>query len=291
MLSLLKHAIKNALGNPYPDPWLPDLTGSLVGWGDQELRSRTGISAADYGTERVLAGSPEAPRCVGARLPVLIGVNGATRQVTVEFLTEAGTGAYGDIGLCFYTPDEVANSTILQCLQDAIDVLARIPSLQATVTALIRNCHVLKPENDAYDVSHSDPLIPFSAFVSVPQKRGSVDALRIAESLVHEAMHLQLTLIERLLPLVQESDQTYFSPWKGTQRSPGGVLHALYVFRAIDNFFGRLLALSGWSVASVEHMRERRREIARQIWEVRAFKDHPALTGVGTHLAGLLVCG
>ena len=153
----------------------------------------------------------------------------------------------------------------------------------------MRTCHLLKPENDAYDVSYSDPLVPFSAFVSVPQKCESVEALRVAESLVHEAMHLQVTLIERLLPLVEESHQTYFSPWKGTQRSPQGVLHALYVFRAIDNFFGCLLALSGWSVASVEHLRERRREIARQISQVRAFKDHPALTEVGTHLARLLV--
>lgn len=290
LLLPLKQAIKDALANPYPDPWLPDLTGPLVGWGDQELRSRTGIAAADYGTERVLAGSPEAPRCVGARLPVLIGVEGAICQVTVEFLTKASIGAYGEIGLCFYTPDEVANATILQCLHDALDVLARIPSLQATVTALIRSCHVLKPENDAYDVSHSDPQIPFSVFVSIPQRRGQTDALRVAEALVHEAMHLQLTLIERLLPLVEESDLTYFSPWKGAQRSPRGVLHALYVFRVIDSFSERLLALPGWSAVDVSHMRRRRYEIAQQIFEARAFKDHPALTKMGTRLAGLLVC-
>ena len=143
----------------------------------------------------------------------------------------------------------MTNSTVLHCLQDAIDVLARVPTLQGTVSTLIRTCHVLKPENDSYDVSHSDPRTPFSAFVSVPRKRGPTDALRVAESLVHEAMHLQLTLIERLLPLVKESDLTYFSPWKGTQRSPRGVLHALYVFRAIHNFFGRLLTLPGWRVS------------------------------------------
>ena len=118
-----------------------------------------------------------------------------------------------------------------------------------------------------------------------------MDALRVAESLVHEAMHLQLTLIERLLPLVEESDQTYFSPWKGTQRPPRGVLHALYVFRVLDSFFERLLVLSGWSGVSVEHVHRRRCEIAQQISEVKAFKDHPALTEVGTRLAGLLVCG
>ena len=287
----LNHAIKNALANPYPDPWLPDLTAPLAEWGDEVLRDRTGITAADYGTERVLARSAEVPRHVVARLPSRVGVDGPTRQMAVEFLTEGCIGPYRDIGLYFYTPDEVASLTILRCLQDAIIVLAQIPTLRATVVTLARTCHVLKPDNDAYDVSHSDPLVPFSAFVSVPQSRGQTDALRVAESLVHEAMHLQLTLIERLLPLVEESDQTYFSPWKGTQRSPRGVLHALYVFRAIDSFFGRLLALPGWPVVCVGHMRRRRCEIARQISEVRAFKDHPALTEVGTRLAGLLVCG
>ena len=287
----LNHAIKAALGNPYPDPWLPDLTAPLAEWGDEVLRDRAGITAADYGTERVLAGNVDAPRHVGACLPTLDGVDGSTHQMTVEFLTEGCIGPYLDIGLYFYTPDEVASSTVLRCLQDAIIVLAQVPTLRATVATLVRTCHVLKPDNDACDASHSDPLVPFSAFVSVPQSRGQTDALRVAESLVHEAMHLQLTLIERLLPLVEKSDQTYFSPWKGTQRSPRGVLHALYVFRAIDSFFGRLLALPGWSVACVDHMRGRRCEIAEQILEVRAFKDHPALTEVGIRFAGLLVCG
>ena len=291
LLPPLKRAIKDALENPYPDPWRPDLTTSLVGWAEQELHSRTGITASDYGTERVLAGSIEAPHLVGARLPVLIGVDGTTRQVAVEFLTKASIGAYGDIGLCFFAPDEVTNSDILQCLQDAIDVLAKIPSLQTTVTALIRTCHVLKPENDAYDVSHSDPQLPFSVFVSIPQRRSPTDALRVAESLVHEAMHLQLTLIERLLPLVEESDQTCFSPWKAAHRPPRGILHALYVFRVLDSIYERLLNLHGWSFASVDYIRGRRCEIDQQISEVRAFKDHPALTKVGTRLAGLLVCG
>lgn len=287
----LNHAIKDALRNPYPDPWLPGLTAPLVGWGDEELRSRAGITAADYGTERVLAGSTEAPRHVGARLSMLDGVDGSACQMTIEFLPETYIGPYHDIGLRFYTPAEVTNSTVLHCLQDAIDVLARVPTLQGTVSTLIRTCHVLKPENDSYDVSHSDPRTPFSAFVSVPRKRGPTDALRVAESLVHEAMHLQLTLIERLLPLVKESDLTYFSPWKGTQRSPRGVLHALYVFRAIHNFFGRLLTLPGWRVSCMGHVRKRRCEIAQQILEVRAFKTHPALTKVGIRFAGLLVCG
>ena len=169
-----------------------------------------------------------------------------------------------------------------------LSVPLTVPTLQFSVAALIRSCHVLKPENESFDVSYSDPRVPFSVFVSVPRGRGETNALRVAESLVHEAMHLQLTLIERLLPLVDESEQTYFSPWKRT-RSPRGILHALYVFRVVESFLERLLRLSGWSAAGVDHMRKRRCEIGRQISEVRAFKAHPALTDVGTCFAGLLV--
>ena len=288
-MASLKQAIRESLINPHSDPWLPDLTTLIASSAEQELRSHTGITSDDYGTERVLAGSAEAPRLVGAHVPILIDVDGTTRQVTVEFLTKASIGTYAEIGLCFRTPDEVANSPILRCLQDALDVLAMIPSLQATVTALIRTCHVLKSEPDTYDVSHSDPRVPFSVFVSVPQNCGPTNALRVAESLVHEAMHLQLTLIEQLQPLVKDWDQTYYSPWKAAWRPPRGVLHALYVFRVLDSIFERLLMLHGWSAASLDHMRGRRYEITQQISEVRVFKDHPALTEVGICFVRLLV--
>ena len=113
--------------------------------------------------------------------------------------------------------------------------------------------------------------------------------LRVAESLVHEAMHLQLTLIEQATPLVHPSDESYFSPWKGTHRSPQGVLHALYVFRVIDQCLERLLALSGWSLSSADHMRHRRHEIASQVHGIKAFKDSPALTVLGTHFVRRLI--
>src|SRR5262249_25642025 len=83
------------------------------------------------------------------------------------------------------------------------------------------------------------------------------------------------TLIEQAAPLVHAADEKYFSPWKGTYRSPQGVLHALYVFRVIDQCLERLLALSGWSLSSADHMRHRRHEIASQVHRIKAFKGRP----------------
>ena len=102
-------------------------------------------------------------------------------------------------------------------------------------------------------------------------------------------MHLQLTLIEQATPLVYPSDAQYFSPWKGAYRSPQGVVHALYVFRAIAQYLERLLELPGWSLSSTDHMRHRRREIALQVHEIATFKGHPALTALGSRFVQRLV--
>ena len=287
----LDHEIEATLKEPYPEPWLPELMAPLAEWGWETLRCDTGITAAGYGTGRVLAGRAEVPRNVGACLPITLGTNGSTHKIIVECLTEDRIGQYHDLGLTFYMPDEFVNSTVLECLQDAIDMLAKVPTLQKAVATLVRACHILKLEDDDYDVSHRDPYVPFSAFVSVPQKRSTNDTLRVVESLVHETMHLQLTLIERLRPLVHTSDQTYFSPWKGAYRSPQGVLHALYVFRVLDRFFERLLRFPDWSVASIDHMHRRRCEISQQIRDVKTFQDCPVLTELGNHFVRLLIAG
>lgn len=289
ILCMLGREIEAALKEPYSDPWLPDLTDLLAEWGWKALHCSTGITATDYGTVRVLAGRAKAPRQAGVCLPILVRTDKSTHKIAIEFLPEDWLGPYQDLGLTFYTPDEFANSAVFECLQDAIDTLAKVPTLQKTVATLVRACHILKPEDDDYDVSHSEPSVPFSIFVSVPQKRRMTDDLRVAESLVHETMHLQLTLIERLQPLVHMSNQTYFSPWKGAHRSPQGVLHALYVFRVLDRFFERLLTFPEWPATSIEHLQNRRCEITQQIRDIKTFQDCPALTELGTHLVRKLI--
>ena len=81
--------------------------------------------------------------------------------------------------------------------------------------------------------------------------------------------------------MVYPSDDTYFSPWKGELRSPQGILHALYVFRVIDQFLEQLLTLSIWSSESVGYMRNRRIKIEQQIRGIEAFVGCPALTTAG----------
>lgn len=277
----LLDAIKASVTDVHTTPWLPKLTAALVEKGWKTLHRRTGISVLDYGTTRVLAGESKAPRQVVSCLPICPHRDDSIPHMLIEVLTRDSLRRYRNMGLAFYTPEEIMHPGVIDCVQEAINLLVYVPTLQTTVATLVRSCHLLQATDDDYDVSHSDPQVPFSIFVSVPQTRRPHDALRVVESIVHEAMHLQLTLLEQILPLVHLSDHAYFSPWKGTYRSPQGVLHALYVFRVIDRFLEQLQALPVWSAASAGYMRNRRDDIARQIGEIETFKDCPALTTWG----------
>ena len=269
-------------------PWLPQLTDTLVGNTRETLYFRTGVSVPDYGTARVLAGRPDAPRHITARLPICPNVEN-TPAMLIEALSPEDKRRYQDMGLIFCTPDETKRPAVLNCLQEAVNLLRYESTLQTTIAALVRVCHVLKAEDNDYDVSHSDPHMPFSIFISVPWRRRPNDALRVLESIVHEAMHLQLTLIERHLPLIDRSASTHFSPWKGSYRSPQGVLHALYVFRVIDRYFECLQTHCMLSVADASYISGRREEISQQIGEIRIFGECPDLTRWGSDVVRRLL--
>ena len=91
------------------------------------------------------------------------------------------------------------------------------------------------------------------------------------------------------MPLVEATEKTYFSPWRNEHRTPAGVLHALYVFRVIDTFFGALL-LDGQTTESLRsHANKRRAEITQQIKSIRDFRENPSLTEAGTNLVSILL--
>lgn len=288
MADLLQN-IRAVLKNHSTPLWFPGLAAPLTARWWRTLHQQTAITKNGYGTSRIRAGNGGAPRHIVDRLSVSLRGEDTASVILIETLPENDRHKYQKMGLTFYSRAELTTPPIFDCLQDAMHILAHVPTLQKTVGSLVRVCHILKPEDDDYDVSHSDPHVPFSIFISVPQQRGANCELRIAESIIHEAMHLQLTLLEQALPLICPSDEAYFSPWKGELRSPQGILHALYVFRVIDQFLEHLLTLSIWSSGSVDYMRNRRTEVEQQIRHVEPFADCSALTELGTYLVRRLL--
>lgn len=94
-------------------------------------------------------------------------------------------------------------------------------------------------------------------------------------------MHLQLTFIEKIVPIVMTSTNKYFSPWKREHRVPQGILHALYVFRVIDKFLEILLSLPICTMERASYIHKRRAEIAEEMKQVKTFIDCPDLTPTG----------
>jgi hypothetical protein len=281
--------IQASIENRNGDPWFPELTADLADSAWDSLRSDIGLTPDSYGTERVLSRSISAPREVITSLKTCPSNCATAPAISIEALTRKCAVKYQDQGVTFYSADEILHSTVLACTEEAFAIINHVPSLMKTVAALVRSLHVIKPDDPDHDVSFSEPHVPFSIFVSVPEKRIANDGLRVAEAIVHEAMHLQLTLIEETVALAVVSPRGFFSPWRGEYRTVQGVLHALFVFRLIDRFLESLSFLQSYRSGMLAHIHERRDEIEMQIHRIRSLESCSELTRAGGCLVRKLI--
>ena len=263
--SELLEQVQTALREP-SKLWFPGLAPHLVAAFHSNTRV-AGWERSTYGTHRWITADPAAPRqAAGA---VAIGED----AFLVELLPEESKVALHDLPIA----DGVSEDDVAQ-LRAAVAAISSVGGLAETVASVVWACHVLVAD-PGYDVSHSAPDLPLSIFVSIPNA-GEPDAvLRLAESLIHEAMHLQLTFIEAVVPLVKSTEATAFSPWKGEDRPVQGVLHALYVFAVIREAFSTLAV---FHPGAAPYAVRRSAEIAD---EVEAMGNaRPSLTPAGAEL-------
>jgi HEXXH motif-containing protein len=204
--------------------WFPGLAPVLVAdfW---DTEPGSGASAA-HTTQGWLTGIQDDVRLDLGKLALGRYVS------TIETLSNATRRSFADLSFGTNDPDDW-----IPQLRAAAEALSRVPGLADSVGCVARSIHVLRALTD-HDVSHSTPSLPFSIFVSVPKAAEKNATLRLAESLVHEAMHLQLTLIDRAEPLLIAGDDQAYSPWKQELRPIEGLLHGLYVFAVIHQFLG-----------------------------------------------------
>ncbi len=237
----LEERITDALTNSKPELWFPYLTNDLTRIGWQQLYEEMGITESNYGTARVILKDPDASRNIAYTLMIPNQKGEIKDEIFVEIIPINISKQYKESGVNFYAAEEFSeknliNNEVLDCVKDAFNIIRQVPSLFTTIVNLVKSIHLIEPESDEYDVSFSEPHIPFSIFVSVPQKNTPINALRVAEAIVHEAMHLQLTLLEQLINIFVNSDKKYFSPWKNEHRTLQGALHAHYMFLVIKDY-------------------------------------------------------
>ena len=257
--------------------WLPGQAARLAS--NKWRACRFGLRPREYGSTRWLLGDRAAPR--RALASAIVG--GAKAVIEgPDPVIDARCGAL-DLKLERELP---AGGPAL--LREAFALLAAVSGLDASLGALVRSIHLLRGRGAGYDTSHSDPELPFSVFVSLPLgERGA--SLRLAESILHEAMHLQLTLVEEVVPLVSEGAATGYSPWQRRTRPVGGLLHGLYVFAVVDEYLAELLDRGILLGADQVFAAKRRMSIADEVADVASLGQSSALTPVGREFTQYLL--
>ena len=250
---------------------------AMVVWGEM---AHHGFTPANYGTHRWLEKDPTADCIQLARFDF-----GNSLECVIESLPTSSRAPYEEAGLIFskwFSP-----GADLAILQSALSLIASVPSLHATVAQYLRSLHILEAPGVDYDVSHSDPCVPLSIFASFPPGEGR-GRLRLAESIIHECMHLQLTIAETVLPLVEAPEVRFFSPWRQTLRPVTGVLHGLYVFAVVHEFF-RVLSRTGFLTSDESvFITKRRRKIIAEAAQVAFLPSAEGLTEDGRLLVRYL---
>ena len=269
--------------------WFDNLAPLLAQKRWSRFEAECGIDKSNYATARVLEGSPAVECNV---IGYLQGPIADTQQpIMVECLRSNLTQRYREMGLEFYSADEIVGLNLLHMLDRAIKIIAGVQGAAIAVSAVLSAVHILKSKSPDYDVSYSEPALPFSIFVGIDPRVPFNRDLRLAESILHECMHLQLTLIEESISLIAFNNEHHLSPWRQTLRPTYGVLHALYVFRVIQDFFGA--ALSGLNLSDNErrHIRHRLREIDSEVEQMGNLSASQDLTCAGRALVARLQIG
>jgi HEXXH motif-containing protein len=231
----------------------------------------------EYSTSQWLALAPPVEVwCITLQGPVDIDLD-------VELLNPIAAQKLSSKGASFAHADMIRTRS-LDGLGRALPLLQQVPSLAATFGALAKSIHILEASEPGFDVSYSDPSIPFSVFLNISE--GRFADLRTAEALVHEAMHLQLSLIERLVPIAKVNQGLHYSPWKLSQRPVAGLMHALYVFRVIDQWLDHLPKISE---ETKDYAEKRRKEIKEEIEQLASASFVPHLTVEGQQLLSRLL--
>ena len=142
--------------------WFPNLTTHLADFGWHQLENEIGLTSSDYGTARIIADNINAPLQI-------IPFKNKSSQISIELLSKEFADKYFDSQISFYSESELTELSVLGCLAEAIELIKTFPELWEIVQTLVKSLHLIKLEDDNYDVSFREPHIPFSIFVSIPR--------------------------------------------------------------------------------------------------------------------------
>ncbi len=277
MLSTIETEILKFIQSP-TCLWDSQITSTLIGLKWAALQSQGSfLQPSDYSTAGFLSGQVR-PDINKLKLDFRSELGTYLEDYSPEFL---GT-FYSDNGLFPLQNKDLNNAR--NKLNQAISLFDYENGPLHSINMLVRSIHVVQQSDPEIDVSHSDPKIPFSIFVSVCEEDGPISKLRVAESLLHESMHLKLSLVENIFPLVKKfKGNLYFSPWRGERRPAQGVLHGIFVFKAVSVFLKSVIEKTD-SDSVNQYLVHRVNQIDQDLQHLRDFMSCEDLTQNGASL-------
>jgi len=116
-----------------------------------------------------------------------------------------------------------------------------------------------------------------------------LNAAILAETLVHEAAHVTLHIITDQTAYWRDGGHLYRSPWRRDLRPISGMIHGIFAFLAVAEFWAAALA-SGQAEEFEALGRFRLRTATRQVQRALAeLKNTTELTEAGQHLFGMAI--
>ena len=285
MAPSLSKIVRQALLRTENSAWEPSLARMLTEsqWG--VLQQDKGIKRQHYSTLRAVSSGTSSGRVTVGTLALPKSSRCAPwHNLSIEWLpTRQLSDLFGCPYPC-YSRTDPALPLALQTVAESFAILDRISGATDAIKHFVRSLHVLKPPDNDTDISFSDPEAPFSAFVSVPITVTVDASWRVAESILHEFMHLQLTAIEHIVPLLTNSNGALYSPWRREMRPVSGVLHGAYAFFGVNDFVLQALRFAD-STRIRSYLLTRHRTLREQFAEIQSLGDSDSLTPIGSAFA------
>lgn len=280
----LINLIHTFIENPFP-LWGNNLTEQLVA-SEWKSFSKHSLTPGRYSTARSYYKNINIPESNKVK------IYGTTVEdsIYIEYpQTKILQNFYEDTGLELLPQSEIESINGIEKISSALQILGTIPGILECLSKVVKCIIILKQDDLEIDISHSDPNIPFSIFVSVCEESTEISNLRVAESILHEAMHLKLTMIEHNIDLVvPETKEVYYSPWRDEQRPVRGVLHGLFVFKAILDYY-KSINIQFKKPKEKEYLSCRIDEIENEFELITPFVKSNGLTDWGKKIVSMLL--
>lgn len=256
--------------------WWPGMAEII----NQHAVSLGWIKTLEYSTSGFITNEQEYP----VILTTVFAPNSNLMSICIEHMTSSLQNKFLANGIKFLPPSDINTFASIKTVQNSLNLINSTPTLAKTIKILAKTTHFIESESPFHDLSYSDPQIPFSIFVSISSEFPD-GALRLSESIIHESMHVQLSLIERCINLVEISQNRHYSPWKREMRPASGILHAVYVFSVIWQWLENLPK----TPANELYINNRRAQIKSELSQIDVKSCAQDLTSMGQKILFLAI--